>query len=159
MKTIGSNRCSSIDASILYEIKQNICIKTLKGCSGSVIFPSGLLLSLSSGTHSFAQSIQWRRECRAVCIESPGSLLAGIEEVVDNASSFTTCPRELSTAPPSPLCRCIGHIFKVQKKTTREWLNGERSVLMGRIWMRTEWVQRRTIGESLDVRSMITEED
>ena len=30
LKTIGSNRCSSIDASIFYGIKQNICIKTSK---------------------------------------------------------------------------------------------------------------------------------
>ena len=67
-----------------------------------------LPIIVKRNTMSFAQSI-WR-EYRAVSIESPGSLWAGIEPVVDNVSTFTTYPRALSAAPPSPLCRCIRHI-------------------------------------------------
>ena len=33
----------------------------------------------------------------------------------DKVSSFTTYPRELSTAPPSSLCRCFGHVYKILK--------------------------------------------
>ena len=38
------------------------------------------------------------------------SVYVRIDPVVDNASSFITYQCEISTALPSPLCRCIAHI-------------------------------------------------
>ena len=37
----------------------------------------------------------------------------GIDPAVDNGASFTSYTREISTAPPSPTCRCIANKFKL----------------------------------------------
>ena len=55
---------------------------------------------------------------RVVCIESPGSvMLAGIEPVVLIDTSSFAHPRDLSTAPPSPLRRCVAHLHKLCEHT------------------------------------------
>ena len=56
-------------------------------------------------------------EYRVVGIESPGSALVGIDTAVDNATNSISYPRELSIAPPSPLCRYIEHTNKLTHTT------------------------------------------
>ena len=54
-------------------------------------------------------------EYRLVCIESPNSVYVRIDPVVDNASSFTSYPCEISTSVLHHICRCIAIIFKLRQ--------------------------------------------
>ena len=83
-----------------------------KECSSAVDLQLCLPITVKwNTTMSFTQSI-WGTQCRLYRVAHQ-RIFEGIDPMVDNATSFATYPREISTAPTSPISRCIANILKL----------------------------------------------